>query len=247
MRSDGNHTGTGSLEIAWPSLPGTGFAAVRRGRLATPRPRATAEAEQPITFQRYGPSPDSQRANRAGISGDRFAWVTWPVPRAAFVGSTPLRAQSSWTAAISSRSARAPATCGAQRMYPGTQPRVRGVDQCRPRIRKGSHQLHDPIVRVIPTSTAGIHHGEALVLRHHAGRRGSIEHDRPCAAAAPRQWGDLGDESLRSPGAVSPPTVRTRAHHVVAVNEHRTLHWMDRAAMRPSSISGAAAFIGHLP
>ena len=54
--------------------------------------------------------PPSEGTEPRRAFGDRFAWVTRPAPRAAFVGSTPLRAQSSWTAAISSRSARAPAT-----------------------------------------------------------------------------------------------------------------------------------------
>ena len=66
---------------------------------------------------------------------------------------------------------------GAQRTYPGTQPRVRGVDQCRHRTWKGSDQLHDAIVRAILTSRAGMHHFTKTIAKA-VGRYGSCSRGR---------------------------------------------------------------------
>ena len=113
---------------------------------------------------------------------------------------------------------------GTQRTHPSTQRRVGGVNQGRRWIGKGAEQLHDAIISAITAAMPGVHHDKALGRRCHAGRGGAVEDNCPCASAAEHEWGNLGDKPLRSLSAVSPPAVRTRAHHVVAVHEHGGLH-----------------------
>ena len=114
---------------------------------------------------------------------------------------------------------------GTQRTHPSTQRRVGGVNQGR---------LPDPEGRrAAPRCDHQRHHGgyarwctttRPCGRRRHAGRGGTVEDNGPCAFAAEHVWGNLGDKPLRSLSAVSPPAVRTRAHHVVAVHEHGGLH-----------------------
>ena len=80
------------------------------------------------------------------------------------------------------------------------------------------------------SATPSMDHAKAL-LRRHAARPVPIEHDRPSASAAARQRGDFSDQPLRGLGAVAPPAVRTRPHHVVAVDEHRELHCLGHAVL----------------
>ena len=59
---------------------------------------------------------------------------------------------------------------------------------------------------------------------------GAVEDNGPCASVAEHEWGNLGDKPLRSLSAVSPPAVRTRAHHVVAIHEHGGFHGLVHVA-----------------
>ena len=117
---------------------------------------------------------------------------------------------------------------GTQRTHPSTQRRVGGVNQGRRWIRKGTEQLHDAIISAITAAVPGMHYDKALGRRRRAGRGRAVEDNRPCASAAEHEWGNLGDKPLRSLSAVSPPAVRTRAHHVVAIHEHGGLHGLAR-------------------
>ena len=119
---------------------------------------------------------------------------------------------------------------GTQRTHPSTQRRVGGVNQSRRWIRKGAEQLHDAIISAITAAMPGMLYDKALVRRHHAGRGGTVEDNCPCASAAEHEWGNLGDKPLRSLSTVSPPAVRTRAHHVVAIHEHSGLRGLVHVA-----------------
>ena len=120
---------------------------------------------------------------------------------------------------------------GAQRVQPSPQLRIGSVDQRPRRIRQCCDQLHDPVVRAIPAAMPRVNDGEAIWPRRHVGRSGAVEHDRPCASTAPRQRSDVGEQPVRGLGAVAPPAVRTRPHHVVAVHDHRARHRPDCAAI----------------
>ena len=84
-------------------------------------------------------------------------------------------------------------------------------------------QTDDAIVGGIPSAVARMKHGNTVVWRQ-ASRPGPIENDGPFAATGPGDRCDVVNEPKRGLGAVAPPSIRSRSHHVVAVHENNAHH-----------------------
>ena len=106
----------------------------------------------------------------------------------------------------------------------------------RSRTGNGADQFDDPIVGRISPAVPRVHHGNDFV-RLPAISSGSIEHDGPRAAPDLRDRCDVADQPIRGLGAVAPPSIGTRAHHVVPVHEHsgRDLRCEVRLLLSPRS------------
>ena len=80
-------------------------------------------------------------------------------------------------------------------------------------------QIDDAIVGGIPPAVARMKHGNTVVWPQ-SSRPGPIENDGPFAAMGSRDRCDVVNEPKGGLGAVAPPSIRSRSHHIVAVHEN---------------------------